>query len=415
MKKTALISACLIAAFCASAQTSLVKEVERNLKAKPTDYPGQVQKLQPAFTNDETKDQSYPYFVAGKGAFDYFDNQQVFASAGQAIDEKVMGRSLIDGYNYLLKALQTDTVVDPKGKIKTKYSKDIIKLINSHYNDFNTAAVYLWQVQDFDGAYKAWDLNFSAPVEPLLGTNAPKALPDSILNVYAFNQGLAAFNLQDWEKTLMCFDRSMALGNDTKQVYDYAIGAAYNLPDDQRVPLMSKYAQLAFPKYGNEDDSYIGYIINEKLKTGQFDEAEAIVKKSIADTPGNAQLHYVLGVLYENKEGNEEAEALALDQFRQCVELDNTHANGYLQLGYLTFRKGEKISDKASDLDATEYNKIIENEVYPILREAAQYLERCYELNPEEGSGALANLRNIYYNLKDEDNLKRIENLQRGY
>ncbi len=415
MKKTALISACLIASIGASAQTALVKEVERNLKAKPTDYPAQVQKLQPAFTNEETKDQAYPYFVAGKGGYDFFDNQQVFASAGQSVDQKAMGQALIDAYGYMLKALQNDTIVDPKGKVKTKYSKDIVKLINNHYNDFNNAAVYMWQAQDYNGAYDAWELAFAAPNEPILGANAPAILPDSIMNVYAFNQGLAAFNLKEWEKTLKCFDRSIALGNDTKQVYDYAIGAAYNLPEEQRIPLMSKYAQLAYPKYGTEDDSYIGYIINEKLKTGQFEDAEAIVKKSIAEAPGNAQLHYVLGVLYENKENDPEAEALALEQFRQCVELDNNHANGYLQLGYLTFRKGEKISDEASNLSAAEYNQKIETEVFPILREAAKYLERCYELNPEEGGGALANLRNIYYNLKDEENLNRIEKLQRGY
>lgn len=415
MKKTTLFSLCMIASLGATAQTALVKEVERNLKAKPSDYPAQISKLEAAFTNEETKNDAYPYFVAGKGGFDFFDNLQVLEAAGQNVDHKAMGHAVIDGYNYLIKALQNDTVVDAKGKVKTKYSKDIIKLIKNHYNDFNNAAVYMWQAQDFDGAYNAWAISFEAPSNPVLGANAPAALPDSINNVYAFNQGLAAFNLKDWDKTLAAFDHSMALGNTSKQVYDYAIGAAYNLPEDQRIPLMAKYAEMAYPKYGNEDDAYIGYIINDKLKSGQFNEAEAIIKKCIADAPGNAQLHYVLGVLYENKENDPAAEAQALDEFRKCVEMDPNHSNAYLQLGYLTFRKGEQISDAASNLPAAEYNAKIDNEVFPLLREAAGYLERCYELNPEEGNGALANLRNIYYNLKDEQNLKRIENLQKGY
>ncbi|MDE6085392.1 MAG: hypothetical protein K2G40_03195 [Muribaculaceae bacterium] len=415
MKKTTLISLCMVATLGATAQTSLVKEVERNLKAKPSDYPSQVSRLQAAFTNEETKNDAYPYFVAGKGAYDFFDNQQVLEAAGQNVDHKAMGHAIIDGYNYFLKALQNDTVVDAKGKVKTKYSKDIVKIINNHYNDFNNAAVYMWQAQDFDGAYNAWAISFEAPQNPMLGSNAPKALPDSITNIYAFNQGLAAFNLKDWDKTIAAFDLSMALGNNTKQVYDYAIGAAYNLPEEQRIPLMAKYAEIAYPMYGSEDDAYIGYIINDKLKSGKFDEAESIVKKSIAESPENAQLHYVLGVLYENKENDAVAEAQALEEFRKCVEIDPNHANGYLQLGYLTFRKGELLSDSASNLPAAEYNAKIESEVFPLLREAAGYLERCYELNPEEGGGALANLRNIYYNLKDEDNLKRIEKLQKGY
>ena len=145
MKKTTLFSLCMIASLGATAQTALVKEVERNLKTKPSDYPAQISKLEAAFTNEETKNDAYPYFVAGKGGFDFFDNLQVLEAAGQNVDHKAMGHAVIDGYNYLIKALQNDTVVDAKGKVKTKYSKDIIKLIKNHYNDFNNAAVYMWQ------------------------------------------------------------------------------------------------------------------------------------------------------------------------------------------------------------------------------------------------------------------------------
>ena len=148
MKKNVILGLCVFAGLSAAAQTSLVKEVERNLKAKPSDYPAQVKNLQPAFTNEETANTAYPYFVAGKGGYDYLDNQQVMQAAGQNVDLKAMGHSVIDGYGYLVKALSCDTVVDAKGKAKTKYSKDIIKLINNHYNDFNTAAVYLWEAQD---------------------------------------------------------------------------------------------------------------------------------------------------------------------------------------------------------------------------------------------------------------------------
>lgn len=415
MKKTALLGLCLVATLAASAQNALVKEVERNMKSNAADYPNQIKKLQPAFTNAETAEQAYPYFVAGKGAYDFFDNQQVMEAAGQKVDNKAMGHAVIDAYGYLLKALPLDTVVDAKGKVKTKYSKDIVKLINNHYKDLNNAAVYLWGVQDYEGAYKAWELAFEAPANTILGQNAPAALPDSITNVYAFNQGLAAFNLQDWERTLSAFDRSIALGNNTKQVYDFAIGAAYNYPDSVRTPLMAKYARMALPLYGKEDNAYIGYIINEMLQSKRFAEAENMVKEAITADPANGQLYYVLGVLYENKENDPTAEALALEQFKKCVEADPNHANGYLQLGYLTFRKAEQMSEKGSSMPTPEYNKFLESDIFPVLREAAQYLEKCYELDPENGSGALANLRNIYYNLNDAENLDRIEKLQKGY
>lgn len=415
MKKTVLLSLAVMTAMAASAQTSLVKEIERNLKAKPADYPAQIKNLQPAFTNAETAQDAYPWFVAGKYGFDYFDNQQVMEAAGQPVDHKTMGHSVIDSYGYLVKALQCDTIVDAKGKVKTKYSKDIVKTIANHYNDFNLAAVMLWGAQDFQGAYDAWELAFQAPVNPVLGANAPKMSPDSIMNVYAFNQGLAAFNLQNWDLTLKSFDRSMQYGNDSKQIYDYAIGAAYNYPDSIRTPIMAKYAAMAYPKYGSEDNSYIGYIINDMLHSGRFNEAEEMVKAGIAATPDNAQLYYVLGVLYENKENDPAAEAQALEQFKQCVAKDPKHANGYMQLGYLTARKADQMSNSAESMTTAEYNQYIKTEVNPILLEAAGYLEQSYELDPENGNGALAILRNIYYQLNDAANLERIEKLQKGY
>lgn len=415
MKKTAILSLAIFVGVAASAQTTLVKEIERDLKAKPTDYPTKIKTLQPAFTNPETANDAYPYFVAGKYGYEYFDNQQVMEAAGQAVNHGAMGHAILDSYGYLVKALSCDTVVDAKGKAKTKYSKDIVKLIQNHYNDFDRAAVILWGEQDFKGAYDAWQLAFDAPENPILGANAPKAAPDTIMQVYAFNQGLAAFNLQDWDLTLQSFERSMAKGNDSKQIYDYAIGAAYNYPDSVRTPIMAKYAAMAYPKYGNEDNSYIGYIINDMLHSNRFNEAEAMVKDGITKQPDNAQLYYVLGVLYENKENDPEAEALALEQFRKCVNLDPKHAGGYLQLGYLTFRKAEQMSDKASSMSNEKYNEYMKNDIFPVLREAAGYLETCYELDPENGSGALANLRNIYYSLNDAENLDRIEKLQRGY
>lgn len=412
MKKISLLGLSILAAMTATAQTALVKEVERNIKSKPGDYPGQVERLKPAFTNEETASQAYPYFVAGKGGYDYFDNQQVMESMGQNVDHSKMGHAVMDSYEYLIKALQRDTIVDAKGKKKTKYSKDIIKLINSHYNDFNAAAVYLWGIKDFKGAYDAWEYLFTVPANPLLGANAPKILPDSVISVHSFNQGLAAFNSEEYEKAIGAFDRAIKLGYTDKKPYDFAIASAYNMPDSVRNPIMAYYSELAYPLYGAEDNSYIGYIINDKMQSGKFNEAETMVNKYIAADPNNGQLYYILGVLYENKENDPAAEDLAIEQFRKCIAVDAKHAAGHNQLGYLLYRKAGKIEESSSKLSGAEFNTLKKNTIEPLVKEAAQYLEKSYELDPDNASNALANLRSIYYYLNDEENLKRIESLR---
>lgn len=405
MKKISILGLCLVAGLTASAQTSLVKEVERGMKSSIGDYPKLVEQLKPAMTNPETKDQAYTWFVAGKGGFDFFDNQQAMMQIGKDVNKKNIGQAIVDGYGYLITALPLDTVVNEKGKVKTKYSKDILKLISSHYADFNNAGVYLWEAQDYKGAYNAWELLFTIPQNPLLGENAPAAYPDSTLCDIAYNQALAAWQFEDFNAALKAFDKSIKYGYNKKNVYDYAISVAYQLQDNAK---MAYYASLAYPLYGAEDSRYIGYMINDKIQNKQFDEAQAMLEKYIADDPDNGQLYYVLGVLYENKEDK----ATALQQYKKAVELDPNNAQAYLQLGRMTYVLAGQKDEEANTLSTAEYNKAREEVIDPILREAASYLEKAYELDPENMHDALANLRSIYYNLNDAANLERVEKLQ---
>lgn len=149
MKKISILGLCLLTLGTAAAQKSLVKEVERDMKSNPASYPDQMKKLAPAFTDAESATDAFTWVVAGKGAFGYYDQQSVFAQMGKDVNKKQLGTSVIEGYEYLTKALPLDTVVDAKGKVKTKYSKDIYKQIANHYNDFNNAALFLWEAEDY--------------------------------------------------------------------------------------------------------------------------------------------------------------------------------------------------------------------------------------------------------------------------
>ncbi len=112
MKKITFLGISLTCALTAFGQMQVVKDAERAMKAAPEKYPQNIEALKPAMTNPETAVQAYTWFVAGKGAFDFFDNQQVVAQMGKEVDKKALGHSLIDGYGYFQKALPLDTVVD---------------------------------------------------------------------------------------------------------------------------------------------------------------------------------------------------------------------------------------------------------------------------------------------------------------
>ena len=214
MKKISVLGLCLLTLGTASAQKQLVKEVEREMKGNAASYPESVKKLAPAFTNQETATDAFTFYVAGKGAFDYYDQQSVFAQMGKEVNKKQIGLSILEGYDYMNKALPLDTIVDAKGKVKTKYSKDIVKNVAAHYNDFNNAALYLWESEDYSNAVKAWELyttlpsnpvyakNIKAPADTLMAvTPSLTAIPKRMPTIMPFQLHLSCRILRQWLKS----------------------------------------------------------------------------------------------------------------------------------------------------------------------------------------------------------------------
>ena len=255
MKSISILGICLLTAVTASAQKSLVKEVERNLKSDPTSYPAQMKALAPAFTNPETASDPQPYFIAGKAAYDYYNRQSVFAQMGKDVDKKQLGLAVLEGIEYFKKALPLDSVPDEKGKIKPKHSKDIMKTVAGSYNDFNNAAIYLWEAQDYPDAVKAWNYYITLPTDPTFAKAGIKAPADTLVAEIMFNMGIGNSLGGDNEAALKNFKDAIAKGYTKKNAFDYAISAASQL---QKPEEMAAIAEQAYAIYGNEDSRYIG-------------------------------------------------------------------------------------------------------------------------------------------------------------
>lgn len=404
MKKVSLAAIFFAATLGLSAQNALVKEVERETKASNSNFAAALTKIAPALTNEESAGEALTWYVAGKAGVGLYDQNFTKIALGQNVDKAQTGNALRQGMEYFLKALPLDKVTDNKGKVKTKYTKDIVKQIQNHYNDLNTAAVYCWEAKDFNGAYEAWDLYLTLPANSELGDNAPKAPADTVIAEVAYNQALAAWQGDQLEKADAAFQRAIDLGYNKKNVYDYAIAIAFQLKNNEKV---TKLAEAALPLYGNEDVKYLQLIINNKIENKQFDEARTMLNSAISAEPNNPNLYFVLGILEENLENHD----AALADYRKAVELDANNAQYQYNVGRSLCNKAYALDDAATKQSQEEYQKVRDTQVNPLFREAATYLEEAYKLNPDEMHDALVYLRNVYYNLNDEANLKRVEAL----
>ncbi len=92
------------------------------------------------------------------------------------------------------------------------------------------------------------------------------------------------------------------------------------------------------------------------------------------------------------------------------MELDPNNSLINFSYGTALIQEYERLDEKTGEMSQAEYNKYRVENMNPLLKEAATYLEKAYELD-NELTNALTNLKIVYYNLNDETNLKRVENL----
>lgn len=403
MRKIALFGLFLVAGLSISAQNTL-KEAERDVKAGK--YDDAMLKLKPAFTAPETAGLAQTWYLAGKAGMDYYQDQFLQKQVGKEVNAPKMSHALIDSYGYLIKALPLDSVPDAKGKVKPKYSKDIIKMLNERYNDYNNAAVFLWEAKDYQGAYDAWEIVLDMPHASVLGANAPKALPDSTINDVMYNQGLAAWQMDSLALSLRAFERAIANGYDKAQIYDYAINHAARLNNNEKVYAL---AEDAYKKFGNENPLYLQLMINGRIEKKQYDEANKMLDEAISIDPKNAQLYNIKGILYESMKDNEKAR----ECYKNASEIDPKQSQAQYNYGRMLCNEAYEIADKAdkeANMSQAEYSKIRSEKIDPLFREAATHLEAALAIEPDNRD-IITYLRNVYYNLGDEENLKRIESM----
>ncbi len=405
MKKICLLTLSLMAAASMSAQETTVKAAEKAFKGVDSygSYKKAVELITPAFTDPETSQNAQTYWIPGKAAFKLYADLAAQKESGKNVDINDMGGALLDGYKYGLKALALDTVTDAKGKVKTKFSKEIATTIASRHTDFGNLGSGFWDVKNFPMAYEAFSTYINLPYSKQLGEVTPKALPDSAIAQYSYYAGLAAWQAEMLPQAAACFEKMMEIGYDEVAAYDYAYSVAYQMGDEAR---KLQYSKIAFDRFGSQKPEFLQRIIQSYIADKKYDEAMEMLNKAIAAEPTNGTYYYMIGVLYDEKGDKEQSKA----SFEKAVKIDPNYAMANFTFGTSLLQQSERLDEATGDMKQAEYNTYKKETLEPLLKEAATYLEKAYELDPEMFN-ALTNLKIIYYQLNDAANLERVESL----
>ncbi|MDE6282991.1 MAG: tetratricopeptide repeat protein [Muribaculaceae bacterium] len=403
MKKISVLGVACLATLAASAQMQVVKDVEHQLKGDVASYPKAIETLTPAFTNPESANEAQTWYIAGKGAFDFVNNAAAMQRVTGELNAPQVAQYVLDGFAYLEKALPLDTVVDAKGKVKTKYSKDILKQIVNNYTLTADAGQWFYNdVHDYAKAAEAWTLFVNLPKDERYAKAGLKAQPDTIVGMYQFYTGCAYSLSDNPAKALDSFLDAIRLGYDKKEAYDYAITSATQMKDLNKA---AEIAQAAYEVY--PENSYLGTIINNYLDKKEYDKADQLLDPYLAKDPNNGQVYFLKGIIADQQNKSDEAKAL----YKKAIDLDANNANALFQYAYKLCQEADAIDqNEGANVPQAQYEQFCQEKTFPLYREAAGYLEKAYQLN-ENLTDCLTLLRSIYYRIGDETNLERVKAL----
>jgi tetratricopeptide (TPR) repeat protein len=259
-----------------------------------------------------------------------------------------------------------------------------------------------------------------------------------------FEEAVEAFNMTDFSGATDYFLKSFAVAEgigmvDTLAIVNAAMSAARGDMHQKSIDLYNQvlgigiieadvYRNLAIAYRGLENrEKMMWYIekgrelfptdpgllleeINSYLAVGEGDKVVDDLKMLVEQDPENYTIYFVLGTIY----GDETNPALfdvdiAENYYKAAIEIEPNYYDAIYNLGALYINESNKIQVVANDLplNATkEYEKLTE-EANVIIRKALPYLERAYEMNPDDQETVLV-LRTIYARFNEKEKLEKL-------
>lgn len=403
----------LCTAMASVAQNRVLADVKKkiNTLALTTDtYKSAITLLKPALTHEETKGQAETWYLQGKLQYGYYDKFVDNKSVGKKVDIKIMGHALIDGYSGFMRALPLDTVVetDKKGnpkidkktgevKYKTKFSGEIISKMLAHHADYNVVGGELYNIKDWDGAIKAWDIY--CDMNDMLQKYNHRQIPDTIMGQSRYYQAIALWQKGNNAGAVDYFAKARSLGYTKKESYDYALVCLSALNDEKGIIALAREAYSHFGA-GADDTQYVRILINDNINRKEYAQANVLLDEVIAMNDDDAEILNLKGIVVEQESSIEKA----LPYFKRCVELDPNNAQGLFNVGRYYYNEATMVPEKYPRLSGRKLNE----KLHPLYREALPFLEKSYELDKSNEDVKNA-LRNIYYKLGEGKKLQQIE------
>lgn len=407
MKKIFLIAALAIVVTAAYAQKKNVSIADKATWEEVPNFTEARQAIQAAMVEPTTANQAKTWAVAGLVEMRFFRTEADKQAYGQAANEEGMYAALSDAYKYFLKAVELEKIPNEKGKVSTKYTKQIRQTLKDNMDYFYYGGGYYLNKDNKEAAYTMFNIMDELCHQDFMAEAAINC-QDSMHMQCRYFAAVVALQMEDYQQALVALEKSKADDFNGLDVYNYIAYAYGQLKDTVN---QAKTFKEGLQKYGaaanGEDYAFMPRLINLYISQNNTAEAISLIEESLVENPNDYEFWKVLGSLYYD----EKNETKAIEALKKSIEVNPEYADAYGELGRIYYNKAITISNETNEIqNNAEYKKAREEKVKPAFMQAAPYFEKALELKPYE-TNYMYNLKNIYYNAEDGANLERIEKL----
>lgn len=349
--------------FSAFAQNSNVNKAERSLKEG--DLATAKEAIDEAQANDKTKDAARTLYTMAQ----VYQNISVSEDAQYAGMKDEAFNKALNAYNKILESESENST----------YYVLAFEGINSFWGaNFNVAAE-LFNENDFEKASEYFEK--AKLIQP----------GDTTTLLYG---GFAAQQAENLDLALENFNKLIEMDYQDLDVYRSLIYLERaHLQDSEKALATVRKAKAAFPA----DADIAREEINLLVELDKLDEALTSLEAAVKEEPNNELFYYNIGIIYDNKQEFEKAEA----NYKKVIELNANHFEANFNLAAIYYNRAVEILGEANNMDLDEYQekgKEIEAKAQVEFQKSLPYLEKAHQITADDMSAAQT-LQTVYAQL----------------
>jgi len=374
MKNGIFIILLLGSTLAVSGQKSRVMAVMQMIDAEK--YEEAKEAIELAVWNDKTSRWARTYYAKGLLC-------QTAYEGGKKTD--LYPDQLFVAYDSYEKALELDARERLHNTIKQKYyllANDFIKLGQD-----------LYKIKNYTAALRAFESALLIGKSELISAKTDTNL--------VYNTALVAYESKNWEKAILYLT---GLHEDaySSSVTQLLAMACLENGDSIRVEEVLMEGIVLY----QYDETLLMYLVNYLVDLERMESALEIIDRALIASPDNYRFHWARGLICQQMGDNNEA----ISSFHSAVELSPEQAVLCYHLGMCYYNMGIELRESALDIDENGEYMGFREQYLEKFREAVTWLERSYELDPENEE-TVSKLYQLYYQLQMKDKQESLQPL----